>query len=380
MHRQIPHIISVLFRVVCLAQDSDLHEQLDAVLCTMCLLTVEVGHDETLIELFRLAFGMQAMAVDTTICHFSFIKRAEIHNLVAKFLNLSTKLLADPHLINHVNEIINRRAGANAHPKLNIKKTAEPIKDPLTAPMPNGKAPIAHMESVDETPRHLEMDDLLFDLKHFCDVLSEAKKDIIRLMIPFRPTSVPGVSTAAVDAAIGISNDNQASEMPPLIIGSGSSVIFTASGDEPDIIDRRDELQRLDDDIKSLSSSSIDWTPPASAVTSRRNTIFGAPNGKVSTLGPTTIETLRMELNQPIDIGEEDRKDQAKSREIVQMFRERPLDELSAMLVKDLEETDLNRTIDSLCKRNTEWAKIQEFGAAGKSKTIFDIKFPDFVK
>jgi hypothetical protein len=391
MHRQIPYITSVLFRVVCLADesnDSKLQDHLDAVLCTMCLLCVEVGHDETLTELFRLAFGLQAFVVDTKDCRFSMKKRAEIHNLVARFLNLSAQLLALPALRQHVTQVINLRA-QKGHPRLNIISSAAPLKDPLRT-LSNGKAPIAHMESEDDiTTRPLGIENdpsLLFDLEDVSEALKSSNKDITRLLIPFKPTSIPGVSTVAVDDLIGIKDltSKQGSDMPPLIIGSSPSVIFSAS-DEADIFDRRDEVQVLDDEILSLSSSSIEWTPPTSEVNSRRNTLFGNhhnhPDHKMSEYkGQITLDNVRAELSQPFDMGEEDRKDQAKSREIVQMFRERPLDELSAMLVKDLEETDLNKTIESLCKKNNEWAKIQEFGSVGKTKTIFDIKFPSIVK
>jgi hypothetical protein len=389
MHRQIPYITSVLFRVVCLADDGNdtkLQDQLDAVLCSMCLLCVEVGHDETLTELFRLAFGLQAFAVDTKDCRFSLKKRAEIHNLVAKFLNLSAQLLAIPALHQHVTQVINLRT-QRGHPRLNIVASDAPLNDPLKTSS-NGKAPIAHMESEDDIttrPLGIESDpSLLFDLEDVSEALKSSNKDITRLLIPFKPSSIPGVSTVAVDELIGIKDltSKQGSDMPPFVFGPSSSVIFSAT-DEADIIDRRDVVQILDDEILSLSSSSIEWTPPASEINSRRNTMFGNhhPDHRLAEYKtPITLDNVRAELSQPIDMAEEDRKDQAKSREIVQMFRERPLDELSAMLVKDLEETDLSKTIDTLCKRNNEWAKIQEYGSVGKAKTIFDIKFPSIVK
>jgi len=382
MHRQIHNIVSVLFRVVCLAEDENLRDHLDAVLCSMCLICVEVGHDETLIELFRLAFGMQALALDTEVCDFSIKKRAEIHNLVAKFLNLSAQLLAIPALCQHVQQVIKLRA-QRGHSRLNILAAAIAAVDPLKASETDsvkspGKAPIVHMESEDDfTSRALGLENdpaLLFDLEDVSEALKASNKDVSKLFIPFKPISIPGASTS-VTTAIGVddielekvnSNSSAFREI-------GSSIVFTA---EDDADNRKGKEDNIGDNM-SLDSSSIEWTPPGSQIGSRRNTLFGQ---KLSLTMPTTVDCLRTEVSQPMDPMEEERKDQTKSREIVQMFREKPFDEVTELLSKDLDTVNLGKTVDQLCKRNSEWAKIQEHGSVGKQQNIFEINFPSIVR
>jgi hypothetical protein len=59
---------------------------------------------QIIIELYRLAFGLQTAALDSTT-PFSAQNRARIHNLVAKYLNLSSQLLAIPALCQHVQQV-----------------------------------------------------------------------------------------------------------------------------------------------------------------------------------------------------------------------------------------------------------------------------------
>lgn len=87
-----------------MAEEDHCEQHLDAVLCSMTLVCVEIGNDENLMELFRLAFGLQALALDADfVCGMR--KRAGIHNLVAKYLNLSSQLLAIPALCNHIQQV-----------------------------------------------------------------------------------------------------------------------------------------------------------------------------------------------------------------------------------------------------------------------------------
>ena len=382
MHRQIHNIVSVLFRVVCLADDENLKDHFDAVLCSMCLLCVEVGHDETLTELFRLAFGMQALALDTEVCDFSIKKRAEIHNLVAKFLNLSAQLLAIPALCQHVQQVIKLRA-QRGHPRLNILAAAIAAADPLKTSETDsvkspGKAPIVHMESEDDfTSRALGLENdpvLLFDLEDVSEALKASNKDVSKLFIPFKPINIPGASTT-VTTAIGVDDIEleKVNSASSALREIGSSIIFSTDDDTDNRKDKHDALG----DSMSLDSSSIEWTPPDSVVGSRRNTLFGP---KLALNIPTTVDSLRSEVSQPMDPMEEERKDQTKSREIVQMFRQKPFDEVTELLSKDVEGVNLGKTVDQLCKRNSEWAKIQEHGSVGKQQNIFEINFPSIVR
>ncbi|VDL67017.1 unnamed protein product [Nippostrongylus brasiliensis] len=58
----------------------------------------------TLIELFRLAFALQSLAVDQSMA-FSNEKRIALHNLVAKYMNLAAQLMANPSLCQHVQQV-----------------------------------------------------------------------------------------------------------------------------------------------------------------------------------------------------------------------------------------------------------------------------------
>lgn len=68
---------------------------------------------QTLIELFRLAFALQSLAVDPTMA-FSDAKRIVLHNLVAKYMNLAAQLMANPSLCQHVQQVGRGLARAEA--------------------------------------------------------------------------------------------------------------------------------------------------------------------------------------------------------------------------------------------------------------------------
>lgn len=106
-----------------------------------------------------------------------------------------------------------------------------------------------------------------------------------------------------------------------------------------------------------------------------------------------TVETLRAIVHTPLDPIEEERKEQVqyylqhkeklmkqeKGREILTMYRERPLDEITVSYAKELEASDLSKTIQRLTKKNAEWNKLQEYGRTGMIKNIFELKLPSFV-
>uniref|UniRef100_A0A7E4VCM6 tRNA exportin n=1 Tax=Panagrellus redivivus TaxID=6233 RepID=A0A7E4VCM6_PANRE len=395
MQRQIHAITAVLFRVVCLADDTNLMEHLDAVLCSMCLISVEVKYDSTRIELFRVAFGLQTLALDTESVTFSLKKRAEIHNLVAKFFIISAQLLAIPALEQRIMQVVKLRA-QRGHPRLNLL-TNNPINDPLKVNGSPNRAPMASMDSEDDVtarPLGLEADPaLLFDLTDISEALkSSSGRDVSRLLIPFKPIAITGISTAAIDKSVGIepstertfSSVQAPSSLPAAPSGNSTNVIF--STDEPD--ERHHRRSGKDgagdeEDLLSLDSSSIEWTPPDSSLNSRRNTLLTPKSGDILTVNealPTSVEALRQDLAVAFDQEEEERKDHAKSREIVDLFRDRPVEELESVLGREVGGEDRATKIFNLCKRNNEWAKIQEFGAVGKEKNIFEIDFPSIVR
>lgn len=59
---------------------------------------------QMLIQLYRLSFALQSMALESSF-GFSGSKRIAIHNLVAKYLNFSSQLMAIPSLCQHVQQV-----------------------------------------------------------------------------------------------------------------------------------------------------------------------------------------------------------------------------------------------------------------------------------
>ena len=60
---------------------------------------------QSLIELFRLSLALQSLANDDST-EIGVAKRIAIHNLVAKYMNLSAQLMANPTLCQHVQQVL----------------------------------------------------------------------------------------------------------------------------------------------------------------------------------------------------------------------------------------------------------------------------------
>lgn len=84
-------------------QSIPLEQQLDAVLCSMALISVEVNNDETQVELLRLAFALQQFALEGQL---RVEKTAGLHNLVARYVNLCSQFLSIPVLCQHVQQVL----------------------------------------------------------------------------------------------------------------------------------------------------------------------------------------------------------------------------------------------------------------------------------
>ncbi|CAJ0932227.1 unnamed protein product, partial [Mesorhabditis belari] len=114
MRKNAHSIMVSLYRATALMpEDADLKEHADAILCTMLLFCIEAGYDESIIELFRLCFGVQTLAMDQEQ-PFSVEKREAMHNIVARYLNVCSQLLAIPALYQHVHQVkTNRVKGSN---------------------------------------------------------------------------------------------------------------------------------------------------------------------------------------------------------------------------------------------------------------------------
>ncbi|VDK44726.1 unnamed protein product [Cylicostephanus goldi] len=207
MRKHIHDMTHMLYRAVILVvDDSYMQQHMDAIQCTMSLLCIEVGFDETLIELFRLAFALQLLALDP-LHPFTADKRIALHNLVAKYMNLAAQLMANPSLCQHVQQVVACRA-QRGPPGMNLLLHEDQVQ--LVG------------ENVEESERVdlgslAESDGMLFDRTDVADCLKAAGKDVSRLPLPFTISSSKSVDQAETDEA-----DGRAS--PPLPMGSYSYV------------------------------------------------------------------------------------------------------------------------------------------------------------
>ncbi|CAE1178789.1 unnamed protein product [Acanthosepion pharaonis] len=76
--------------------------------CTMALILVEVGSNEILVDLCRLALDIQHMVCTTN--HLPIMHKCAIHALLAAYLNLLALLMAIPAFSDHVNQVLACRA------------------------------------------------------------------------------------------------------------------------------------------------------------------------------------------------------------------------------------------------------------------------------
>lgn len=255
----------MLLRAVALADENDLNKHIDAVLCTMSLLCIEVGFDEvfivlflelfqnykfqSLIELFRLSLALQQLALDSKQ-NFSDAKRNCIHNMVAKYLNLSAQLIANPSLCQQVQHVVSCRAQRGI-PGLNLLLN---VKD-----SPNNDDPLSSsaLNSTSQGATTITEEDqtLLFNAEDIAESLKASGKDATRLFVPFNFNMN------------GRKND-----------GSGDQwQNDTPNFDSTDGRESPSGYKTVGIDDVSVDMS-VDWTPPVSRKQSRRNTIFSIVN------------------------------------------------------------------------------------------------------
>ncbi|CAI5441731.1 unnamed protein product [Caenorhabditis angaria] len=334
MRKHIGEITNMLLKATSISEDQ---QHFDAILCTMSLLCVEVGFDETLIELFRLSLALQQLAIDETM-NFSTQKRIEIHNMVAKYMNLSAQLIANPSLCQHVQHVVSNRA-QRAVSGLNLL-----AKDPLANEEvreaqndPNNPLKIVEIDAMKDDRG------LLFQVDDVAESLKASGKDASRLFMPF---------------------------------GSGG----TNKGIERNIdgIDTTDGNERGIDDISV--DMSVDWTPPGSAKDSRRNTVFSVTTvPKLNSAGlPATVESLRTYANSPFDPVEEEKRQKEITNSVLKDLRESTFDE--RVLTNEMinESTDLSRSIGKLLARNADTVRVRDIGRPTKPKNVFEIDLPSF--
>lgn len=338
MRKHIHDMTHMLYRAVILVvDDANMQQHMDAIQCTMSLLCIEVGFDETLIELFRLAFALQSLAVDPTMA-FSDAKRIVLHNLVAKYMNLAAQLMANPSLCQHVQQVVACRARGPAGLNLLVD---EEDQDQGKATGGDTAEEVERFE-LDEIE---EIEGMLFDRNDVAECLKAAGKDVSRLSLPFTVTSSKSAQEGEADQA-----DGRASPTLP--------------------------MAGIDDVSVDLS---VDWTPPQSARQSRRNTVFSLTGSNLKTNGtglPLTVAALRQYANSPPDVAEEERKEKEHTEQVLSALRNRAFEDQADESCARHEAGDLSRTVSRLLARNAESVRMADIGRPAKPKNIFEINLP----
>ncbi|VDO33994.1 unnamed protein product [Onchocerca flexuosa] len=251
MRNYAPHLLNALHKYVwMIPEDETQGEHMDAILCTMALLCIEIGFDEMLIQLFRLSFALQSMALESSF-HFNGAKRIAIHNLVAKYLNFSSQLMAIPSLCQHVQQVVKQRA-LRGHPLLNLLPESQSDKK---SPK---KAPLACYDDEEQAALCLEEDaTILFDINDVSEMLKATGKDVKNLTVAF-------ISKGAVLAS-SISGDIVNKDWPFREVEKMNNIDGT-------------DNSGIDENTISLDIS-IDWSQSDSVQTSRKNTLFPSARG-----------------------------------------------------------------------------------------------------
>ncbi|VDK42174.1 unnamed protein product [Anisakis simplex] len=293
MQKHVLAFTNMLYKSVYLIPETnevEMMKHIDAVLCTMALLCVEVGIDEVIVELFRLSFALQAIAVDSS-CGFAGAKRIAIHSLVARYLNLSSQLMAIPSLCQHVQQVVNERAIRGPIP---LNHLAEGISNDSS--LSNAFAS-SNEQRYAAVPIQEDASSLLFDKNDVAEMLKASGKDVQRFAIPF------------VTKANFTTNDNDASSRAIMIDRTDN---FSGMGMLNGFANGNAAQSIVDDSTISIDMS-IDWTPPDSRHASRRNTLFANPRGGDIFGLPLSVADLRKTLNNRLDGMEEERREQERS-------------------------------------------------------------------
>lgn len=347
MRKHIGEITYMLLRAVALADENDLNKHIDAVLCTMSLLCIEVGFDESLIELFRLSLALQQLALDSKQ-NFSDAKRNCIHNMVAKYLNLSAQLIANPSLCQQVQHVVSCRAQRGI-PGLNLLLN---VKD-----SPNNDDPLSSsaLNSTSQGATTITEEDqtLLFNAEDIAESLKASGKDATRLFVPFNFNMN------------GRKND-----------GSGDQwQNDTPNFDSTDGRESPSGYKTVGIDDVSVDMS-VDWTPPVSRKQSRRNTIFSIVNPPK--LNASTVDDLKAYANATFDPIEEGRKEKELTGSILSEIRNTDFEERVNTNESLNEKSDLSKSIARLLVRNGEMTRVRDIGRPAKPKNLFEIELPSF--
>uniref|UniRef100_A0A0K0ELJ2 Serine/threonine-protein kinase TOR n=1 Tax=Strongyloides stercoralis TaxID=6248 RepID=A0A0K0ELJ2_STRER len=272
--RFITSVSDVFYDIMFLVPNEDekvISTHIQAILCTMCLFCVEVGCDETLVEMIHLCASYQGIAININN-DFSDLKRYHIHMLCGKFFNFISLILQIPSFLQHVKDILNLR-------KINFDINS--IKD----------------GTFDE----------IFDRSLIIEALKANGLDVGRFNTP-----------------LGSDVDKMGKD-PLLKIGTPHRKGSNFSSTEI-----RNHFQTTNNVSFDIS---IDWSPEASEAGTRRNTLTETKD--IDTINSSTIVSLRQIMHSPNTSSDEIRKDKDKSIALLMPYRKGHIDDVSKALLRD---------------------------------------------
>ncbi|BFY99181.1 hypothetical protein BsWGS_02221 [Bradybaena similaris] len=144
--------------------DSNHIDNFESIYCTMCLICLEVGQDEVLIELVRLALDIQQMALNSSTLPMTHL--CAIHSLVAAFLNFIAQTTSVNSLCPYVQQVVD------------VREKEAPYLLPDFA--------FDHSNWPSSSPRELEVkDEWVFHQENLAECLRNCGMDVTRLNTPF---------------------------------------------------------------------------------------------------------------------------------------------------------------------------------------------------
>ncbi|XP_063416561.1 protein EFR3 homolog B-like isoform X1 [Mytilus trossulus] len=171
----------------------------ESLYCTMCLLCVEIGCDEMVIELLRLGLDLQQLAM--TNSSLPLTHKCAVHGMVAAYLNLASQLLCEQPVCQYISEIIEMRRKEAPHylPEFAFNRANRPNSYPSSDTM---------------------RDEWLFDQVMLQELLVECGQDASRLNVSLaqKPYSAMDVGTSGSASDIGsIQLEVESTETSPMM-------------------------------------------------------------------------------------------------------------------------------------------------------------------
>eukprot|EP00105_Crassostrea_gigas_P001528 XP_011413750.1 PREDICTED: protein EFR3 homolog B isoform X5 [Crassostrea gigas] len=156
-----------------LQMESNKADNFEAIFCTMCLITIEMGGDDILVELIRLALDIQSMTIESTLPK---THKCCNHAIVAAYLNVLAQITNMSPLVQYLSDLFELRRKEACHllPEFAFNRS-------------NRDSSYPKEDKVEEK--------WLFDQTALQDILTECGHDASRLSAPLaqRPHSSMGI-------------------------------------------------------------------------------------------------------------------------------------------------------------------------------------------